>query len=218
LVQVTNGGQQGPEPDRSQIEAFVAALFKHAAPGHWVSLRAFVEDRADLPPFKIIPHKLNGNLDTLIDLACQVAELAAHADAKVVFCPPIATFTNNKHARQKDLAEGLVLSVECDTQAQRARTRLEELLGPATVVVESGGEWTDPETGEVEPKLHLHYRLRVPASAAAEHFMLREARSLAAWLTGADKSNVPVVHPIRWPGSLHRKKEPKLCRIVACNL
>ena len=46
-------------------------------------------------------------------------------------------------------------------------------------------------TGEVEPKLHIHHRLKVPTRSKAEHLMLKEARRLAAMLVGADKSNVP---------------------------
>src|SRR5215471_19164502 len=184
-------------PDRSQIETFVLALFKHATAGNWTSLRAFFEDRADLPPFRITPHKLNGNFDALIDQAYQVAELAARAHEKVVFCPPIATFTNNRHAREADLAEGLTLSVECDAHAQEARIRLEGLLGPATVVVESGGEWTDPKTGKSEPKLHMHYRLKAPAGSKGEQEKLKLARKVATTIVGSDPSNVPLVHPIR---------------------
>ena len=30
-------------------------------------------------------------------------------------------------------------------------------------------------------------------------------------------TNVPVVHPIRWPGSVHRKGQPKLARSVELN-
>jgi hypothetical protein len=207
-----------PDPDRSQLEAFVPAMFKHATPGKYVSLRAFYQDRANSKPFKIRSHKLNGNLDALIDQAYRVAEFAAFADDKVVFCPPIATFNHDWRARQEDLAEGLALSVECDAHAQAARIRLEELLGPATVVVESGGTWTDPETGKSEPKLHLHYRLKTPASSKEAQARLKEARRLATKIVGGDSSNVPLVHPIRWPGSVHRKgDQPKLCRIIELN-
>jgi hypothetical protein len=205
------------KPDRVHIEAFVLALFKHATPGNWVSLRAFFEDRANRKPFKITPHKLNGNLDVLIDQAYRVAELAALAADKVVFCPPIASFTNPNHAREEDLAEGFVLNVDCDEHAQAARTKLEGLLGPATVVVASGGEWTDPSTGKVELKLHLDYRLKRPARSKEEQAKLKEARRLAAMIVGGDMSNAPSTHPIRWPGSVHRKGEPKLCRIVGFN-
>ena len=31
-------------------------------------------------------------------------------------------------------------------------------------MVESGGEWINPETGEIEPKVHLHWRLKKPAA------------------------------------------------------
>src|SRR5262249_7167679 len=115
------------------------------------------------------------------------------------------------------LAEGLVLSVECDEHAQAARAKLEELFGPATMVVESGGEWVDPETGKVEPKLHLHFRLKALASSKADQEKLKAARKLATKITGGDPSNVPLVHPIRWPGSVHRKGAPKLCRIISIN-
>jgi hypothetical protein len=216
--EIGNGsGQPPPEPNRSQIETLVRTLFKHATAGNWASLRAFIEGRTDLPPFRIVPLKLDGNLDVLIDWAYQVAQLAAHVHEKVVFCPPVATFTNSKHAREVDLAEGLVLNAECDAHPQEARTKLEAVLGPATMVVESGGEWTNPETGENEPKLHIYHRLKVPARSKDEQKKLKLARKLAAKIAGGDPSNVPLVHPIRWPGSVHRKGEPKLCRIISLN-
>jgi hypothetical protein len=94
---------------------------------------------------------------------------------------------------------------------------LEKLLGPATLIVESGGIWTNPETGKTEPKLHIHYRLQVPARTKEDQTKLKGARRLATAIVGGDPSNVPMVHPIRWAGSLHRKNEPKLCRIVEHN-
>jgi hypothetical protein len=208
------GGELLLPPHRLHIRAFVLTLFRYATPGNWVSLRTFFEDGAGLPPFNITPVKLNGDLDALVDQAYHLAERAARAEEKVVFCPPIATFTNNRHARQKNLAEGLALSVECDAHARAAMVKLKRLLGPATVVVRSGGEWTDPDTGKVEPKLHLHYRLKVPARSKDEQAKLKQARGLAAAIVGADRSNVPMVHPIRWPGSMHRKGKPRLSRII----
>jgi hypothetical protein len=206
--------QSGRKPDRDEMQRFVRALFKHAAPGNWVSLRSFIEDRDDVPPFKITTVKLNGNLDILIDKACRDAAKAADASDKIVFAPPIATFTNSEHAREIDLAEGLVLSTECDTNAQAARVRLEQLLGPATVVIASGGEWTDDTTGELKPKLHTHHRLTTPARGESALAKLKLARKLAAEIVGGDPSNVPTVHPIRWPGTWHRKNKPTLARII----
>src|SRR5262249_20327565 len=42
---------------------------------------------------------------------------------------------------------------------------------------------------------------------------LKQAREIAARLVGGDPSNVPVCHPLRWPGSWHRKGSPRLCEI-----
>jgi hypothetical protein len=108
----------------------------------------------------------------------------------------------------------LVLSVECDAHPAEARAKLEALLGPATVIVASGGEWTDPESGEIQDKLHLYWRLATPARTGEEHESLKLARRLAQMIVGADATGVPPVHPLRWPGSWHRKGKPRLARIV----
>lgn len=105
--------------------------------------------------------------------------------------------------------------MECDQNPLEARQTLEALLGPGTSVVESGGEWSSTATGEIEPKVHLHWRLKKPASTKAEHELLYEARALATKLVGGDDTNKSIVHPIRWPGSWHRKKTPRLAKIVA---
>ena len=154
-------------------------------------------------------------------MAVDIARRAANAKKLIVFSPPIAVLDDGAgerawQARQIDLLLGLALSVECDQNPQVAREKLEQLLGPATVVVASGGEWINPETGEVLAKLHLHWRLREPAEQT-ELDDLKSARDIAMRLVGGDPTNVPIVHPIRWPGSWHRKKTPRLCRIVELN-
>jgi hypothetical protein len=116
-----------------------------------------------------------------------------------------------------DLAEGLALTIECDANARAAIATLTKLLGPPTAVVASGGEWMDPKTGELEPKLHGHWRLKVPARDADAFAKLKLARKLAAKIVDGDTSNVPIVHCIRWPGSVHRKADPRLCHVVAMN-
>ena len=80
----------------------------------------------------------------------------------------------------------------------------------------SAGKWTDAATGEIQDKLHLHWRLCVPARGA-DLAKLKQARNLATGLVGGDPSNKPVCHPIRWPGSWHRKAAPVLCQIKEQN-
>jgi hypothetical protein len=210
----TNGAAHHLEPDREQIATFVRALFKHAAPGAYVSLRSFYDDDSTRS-FEIQCVAVD-NRDDIIERAYHQAQRAANAKPKIVFCPPTATFSNTKYAGKKDVADGLELSAECDEKPQAARVILEKLLGPATLVIASGGEWLNPETGAPEPKLHLHWLLKKPARGGDRDF-LEEARKLVIKIVGSDPSHAPISHPIRWPGSLHRKGEPKPCRIVAEN-
>ena len=104
-----------------------------------------------------------------------------------------------------------------NSYAQEARAKLARLLGAATVVVASGGEWANAKTGELKPRLHTHYRLQIPARGKDQLAKLKRARKLATAIVGGDTSNVTAVHPIRWPGSWHRKSKPKLARIVSIN-
>jgi hypothetical protein len=203
------------EPDRDQLEIFVEALLRYAGHDGFVSVRSFYEDNNQ--KFRISPVSMKGGLRFLIEVAEDDARRAAQAPGKVVFCPPLAVFSNKDRAREIDIALGLVLSAECDTRANDAREKLETLIGPATVVVKSGGTWIDPQTGETQDKLHLHWRLQRPAEGTADLARLKQARDLAARLVGGDPSGKSVAHPFRWPGSWHRKGQPKLCAIEAAS-
>ena len=86
-------------------------------------------------------------------------------------------------------------------------------------MVASGGLWLNPETGELEPKLHAHWRLAEPTQTPEEHARLKRARELACEFVGGDASAVALAHPIRWAGTWHRKNlaEPRLAEIVEYN-
>jgi hypothetical protein len=199
------------DPDRASIEAFVAALFRHAGSETCISLRAF-NDTKDAPPLFIEGVRVGD--PTLIERVCDRIAQAANAATPHVFCTPICTFQTAIGAKATNLAEGLTLSVECDEKAEAARIKLTMLLGEPTVVMASAGQWLNPETKQLEPKLHLHWRLRTPTRTKEEHQKLYAARKAATQLVGGDASNKSIVHPMRWPGSWHCKGEPRLARIV----
>ena len=207
------------EPDRDQLEIFVDALFRHAGHGGYVSLRSFLPDSKVLKPIRAVVLNGPGSFSELIDVAEDQALRAATNQIPATFCPPIAVFrsTDGWQAREQDLHKGLALTVECDQHPDEARCALEEILGPATVIVRSGGTWIDPEQGELQDKLHLHWRLKQPAEGKPALAKLKQARKLAATIVGGDPTNVPVVHCVRWPGSWHRKAEPRLCNIFSAN-
>ena len=200
------------EADRGELERFIEATFRYADEGTHAVLRTFGEGSDEVLDTVRVP--LNGaGLDALVDNATRQATRAANARRAAVFAPPISTFLGRR-TREQDLGNGLVLSVEADHAPAVARRNLEYVLGPATVVVASGGQWTDPQTGVVEDKLHLHWRCREPSRSAPEHASLKRARALACAFVGADATAISLVHPLRWPGSWHRKNEPRLARIV----
>ena len=158
------------EPDAQEIAGFVHALFRYADESSYVSLRAFLQREVGPPPY-IRGSEINGaGLDGIIDDAVAGARFAANYREPLVFAPPVATFRGEHKAAESDLTNALVISVELDSgNTIKARQFLEHLLGPATCVVASGGEWVDPETGEVFPKLHLHWRLSEPTRTPDEH-------------------------------------------------
>jgi hypothetical protein len=205
-----SAAQQVLEPDRTQIEAFVQSLFRHAAPNDFASLRVF--DHKNKPLFTSMwPVKMAGGIEYICEVATDLARRAANNPSPAVFCPPIAIFRNGESAKETDIAQGLVLSVELDEHPNDGRQKLEGVLGPATMVIASGGAWNG------EDKLHLHWRLTKPAAGVADLAKLKRARKLATQLIGSDPSAVPVVHPLRWPGSWHTKGKPRLCSIIENN-
>ena len=205
------------EPDRDQLEIFIGALFCRAGEGGYVSLRSFLPNSKVLRPIRAVVLNGSGSLIELADVAEDQARRAANNQEPAVFCPPIAIFNSREgwQAREEDLHKGLALSVECDQDSDQARWKLEELLGPATAVVRSGGTWLS-EDGPKD-KLHIHFRLKTPAVGKDELAKLKQARRLATAIAGADPTNIPAVHCLRWPGSWHRKGAPRLCEIVTAN-
>ena len=207
--------------DEQQIRTFVGCMFRYADAGTLVGLRSFTHDKDDqIARIQGWP-RVDGDNDALVAAAVRAATESANNPVGRVFAPPVATFHPNQDANEKqrarlaDLANGLCISVELDEGDTSAfRRKLEHLLGPATVVVASGGVWTDPD-GVIHDKLHLRWRLSEPTRAPEEHAKLKEARDLAALLVGADRTAVPLVHPLRWPGSWHCKGTPRPSKITA---
>ncbi|MBR0778543.1 AAA family ATPase [Bradyrhizobium diazoefficiens] len=209
------------EPDRDQLEIFVDCLFRHCGHDGYVSLRSFTHNDKPLKGALITVRLHYEGHRGIVEKAVDSARRAANEPEPCVFCPPIAVFkgapeTGNKgwQAREIDLYLGLAISVECDNHPDEAMAKLEEILGEATAVVRSGGQWING--GEPEDKLHLHWRLKVPASGDALA-RLKEARRLATKIVGGDATNIPAVHCLRWPGSWHRKASPRLCEMVRHN-
>ena len=190
-------------PDMSCTPAFLDAVFRYVDPDTFCALRVFKHERDQPPPWSV---DVRFGDPTLPDAIARGARYAAAATDPCVFSPAACSFGRAGTAKTKDIAEGLALVVELDEgDTAAALVWLEGLIGPATVVNKSGGEWVDSTTGEVHPKRHAYWRLSEPTRDEPEHIVLYAARRDAARLIGADPTGKPVVHCFRWPGSLNRK-------------
>ncbi|MEF2549278.1 DUF3987 domain-containing protein [Aurantimonas sp. E1-2-R+4] len=211
------------EADADEMRLFAGIVFKRCEHGTgWVTLRAFEHD-GDGPAVVNEWHPFDTNL---VRVAAPVAaKVAGRPFAKrAVFSPPVCIFGDKRATRQngteyqdaseKNVLCAPVITVELDARPAASLAKLVSILGDPTLVVASGGEWSDPETGEIEDKLHLHWRLSEPAIDQKRQHELKRARAAAARLVDADESAVSLVHPMRWPGSVHTKGTPRLCRII----
>ena len=205
------------QPDKPQLREFFERTLRYVPDGSFYSFRSFHHD-PKLPPWRITGVKLHlaeEGYDELVRLAAREAFYAANHDKPIVLAPPNAAFNHKKRATEAHLACAPTLAIECDARPAWSCRQMQGLLGNATAIVSSGGSWADPETGEIEDKVHVYWRLREPALDAAGFAQVKRARRLMAALVGSDTTAAPAVHPLRLPGSWHTKDRanPRLCVI-----
>ena len=156
---------------------------------------------------------LAAGLDYLINVAEDIARRAANDPKKIVFTPPLGVFNNEEKAREEDLIAGLVLSVDCDQHPDEARETLREssVPRPWQCAAAANGPTRDrPGSRQITFALAA-----VETGAHGALPELKRARELAARIVGGECRTFQSVHPIRWPGSWHRKADPVLCTIAA---
>jgi hypothetical protein len=122
---------QFPQADRDAVVAFVDCLFRYAE--GYINLRAFHDLKDGAPPLFVEPIRI-GATDFIERVCDRIHEAAAHPEPHV-FCPPVCSFSEPNGAATENLAEGVALSVECDSNPYAALKRLAGVLGKPTVVV-----------------------------------------------------------------------------------
>ena len=202
--------------DPIAISLFVETIFRHAQAGY-VQLRMFIDGKDHKSwdwPWTAVPV---ADKEVLRRKAIAIASKAALSPERVNFCPPAATFIGPKKATKDDLCEGLAIMSECDHRPDAARETLGALLGTPTLIVKSGGTWLDLDTGLSEDRCHVYWRLSTPARTKADQVRLERANEIVTRIVASDPTAVPLCHPLRWPGSWHKKAEPRLVRIAEIN-
>ncbi len=202
-------------PDHEILTAFFEALFRHADRDGFINLRSFMHKVKETD--KEEAFFIEGVALSAPHLMARVADRATHTaqfSKPAVFAPPVCTFATPKSAAASNLANGLVIMAECDARPSQAHADLVPILGEPTLAVASGGRWVDPDTGELEDKLHLYWRLAAPTRTEEEHGKLYAARAIVQRIVGSDATSISIVHPLRWAGSVHTKAEHRLATIV----
>jgi hypothetical protein len=136
---------------------------------------------------------------------------ASHAasSARAVYVVP-GTVETPSTARAEDIVStGVVLADLDEGDIASKRAHLERHLGPATLVVASGGR-----TGEGQQKLHLYWRLS-EAAIEDDRERVRALRERIATAVGGDTSFKSLHQPIRVAGTIHGKNgQRSLVRIL----
>lgn len=190
------------------LSTFIAAIFKHCTSGGDVCLYVFPHTG----PRKAERQEWVGRHD--LSAMRSMVEFARGRPSSV-FCPPVALYGPALNARglrtsaDANILEAPAIALELDATPAESRALAEAVLGTPTLVIRSGGV-----TATGEDKLHLYWRLTVPARSQEERDKLKAIRGALAEVFNGDTSGVPLGHPMRWPGSWHTKGEPRLCEII----
>src|SRR5262249_22336837 len=119
-----------PQADRDAVTSFVDCLFRYADEKTYINLRAFHDLKDGAPPLFVEPIRI-GATDFTVRVAARTRE-AAPIPAPPVFSPPLCAFTEPSGAATENLAEGVALSVECDSNPYAALKKLAGILGKPT--------------------------------------------------------------------------------------
>jgi predicted P-loop ATPase len=190
-----------PQIDIEAIEAFCSTVFGYL--DGFIALRSFPEKtRPDGPAVahEWVPVEQADRVARFAE-RCAVRGVASYAIPGTVAAP--------RQAKANDVRQMQTLLVDLDDGDVTAKlAHLETHVGPATLVVESGGR-----TADGQAKLHVYWKLNEPAEVGPDVAEVCRLRKLLAEKAGGDPAFQSAHQPVRIPGSMHCKAEPTLVRI-----
>jgi hypothetical protein len=189
-------------PDYAQARRFFRALFPIDA---WVHLRAVPEPKDGMRR----PTNHHYQTGPLFDEALDNYLDYCFVDSRAAFFLPAIVRPGKTH---KDAVEAFTcILIDFDKgDAQKNLMRAEAELGPATIIVESGG------ATEFGNKLHAYWLLPDIASDPAAIEAICKTREALAEKFGGDPSFKQEAQVIRIPGSVHFKNGPRMVKLIRC--
>ena len=156
-LDVPSSAPECPAADRDQIAGFVDAMFKHADQGTFASLRSFTHNAGD-PPLRS-PASRSTARDWRRWSRSLSARPTGRPGTRARRCSrrPWRRSPTDQ-AREVDLANGLGCRSRSTPTRRPASRPWRGSLGAPRWWWPAAATWTDPATGEVQPKLHGHWR------------------------------------------------------------
>src|SRR5262245_20432602 len=93
-------------PDDACLARFSAAIFKHANPRGFVSLRAFLDRKAQKGDKALFIDPISLGDPQFLAVVAERARQAATWHEPAVFCPPIVTLSTVDNAKTESIFEG----------------------------------------------------------------------------------------------------------------
>lgn len=187
---LATGTDLAPDPDA--ITCFVDLAFGYLEGLVPVRLLSEPGTPPKIPVAKYLP--VERLPETLLGLAGDAA-----SQARAVYVVP-ATVAKAGSARATDIQETGVVVVDLDAgDIETKQQHLADHLGPASLVVASGGMTT-----EGQAKRHLYWRL-TEAAKGQDLERVRAMREMIADKVGGDRSFASLHQPIRVAGTIHGK-------------
>lgn len=187
-------------PDMEMVRQFLGALYAHV-PSGIVAFRKIAEPKDGRPGQNehfALDNAFLENAERFV-ADCSREHWAAY------FLPGTVT-PGGTH--KSDVLSLPALVVDWDGGDIEGQLRAAEaLIGPATVIVESGGVASDGAR-----KLHAHWRLAEPATGE-DVALACQVREALAVRFGGDRSFKQPAQVVRIGGSLHQKSGPVLSRV-----
>lgn len=180
------------------VRAYLARLFAYVdfEESHFLSLRQYGEKGTPQEGVKVNTLYVQPAADDVTDWTVKTARRCAQHDLACFIIPAVLKTANGDAA-----AIGLFTSVLIDIDSgntHEKRAFLEGAIGPASMVVRSGGR---TDTGH--EKLHLYWLLKEPTDAVDR---VARVRLMLAERGGGDRSIGRAHQPIRVPGSVNCKR------------
>lgn len=194
-------------PDADAVSTFLDVVFGHTT--GFVAVRLLTEKGT--PSDKPWTSYLGVGSSLASDILRDAQRAASRK--RGVFVVPGTVYTRGS-AKARDIMEIAVVLVDIDNgDVALKRDHLERHLGPATLVVASGGV-----TDKGQDKLHLYWRL-CEAATGADLLRVCALRATIAQKVGGDPSFASPHQPIRVPGTVHGKfGQQTMARIIRHSL